>query len=82
MFETEYRKEPYMCNKCKRFHRYEFKGKPSETHLEHFGYFHRYISDYTQTELFNLDLKESWKRESKKEKVKVKDRSRKPLFIN
>jgi len=59
----DYRKEPYFCTKCNRFHYCLFKGKPSETHLEHFGYKAQYKSEYTQAQLFKLDFKKKWKRE-------------------
>lgn len=60
----EFKKEAYWCNKCKRFHKPNTKGKPSITHLEHFVYIARYISEYTQAELFKLSFKKAWKRES------------------
>lgn len=73
-FKTKYEQETYMCNKCKRFHRYLVKNKPSITHLEHFCYFSKYKRDFSQSELFKLSFKESWKRE--------KVRQSKDLFIN
>lgn len=66
MFETEYKKEPYMCNKCKTFHNPITKGKRNITHLEHFCYFSKYRADFDQAELFKLSFKKSWKREAKK----------------
>jgi len=77
-FKTEYEKEPYYCSKCKKFHRYLVKKKPSTIHLEHFCYFYKYKKDYTQTEAFNLGFKKSWKRIGKEKK----ERTSKPLFIN
>jgi len=63
---NEYKKEAYFCNKCNRFHSYLTKGKPSETHLEHFAYKRMYKSEFTQSELFKLDFKKKWKREGNK----------------
>lgn len=78
MTKQEYKKEAYWCNKCKRFHNPKFKKQPSITHLEHFCYFYKYKSDYTQAELFKISFKESWKREGKRiEKNKLKS-----IYIN
>ena len=66
--KQEYQQKAYWCNKCKRFHRYKVKGKPIITHKEHFCYFHKFKSDYTQAELFKVDFKKVWKRESNKQR--------------
>lgn len=83
MTKQEYKKETYWCNKCKRFHNPKFKKQPSITHLEHFCYFHKFKSDYTQAELSNMDIKKSWERTIKTHKEKKKkERIGQPLFIN
>lgn len=85
MFETKYEKEPYWCSECKRFHDPIRNNQPSITHKEHFCYFSRYKKDFSNTELFNMGIKNSWKRTIKtqeKEKEKEKERTKKPLYIN
>ena len=64
--KLNYEKETYWCNKCKKFHRYLARGKPSITHKEHFIYISRYKHDFSQTELFKLSFKGTWKREANK----------------
>ena len=61
-----YKKEKYYCNECKCFHSYIVKGKPSKTHTEHFAYKRKYYSEFSNTELFNIDFKKKWKREGNK----------------
>lgn len=61
----DYEKETYMCNDCKKFHRYLSRGKPSRTHKEHFCYISRYKYEFSQTELFKLGFKRAWQKEAK-----------------
>lgn len=73
-----YEKETYWCNNCKKFHRYLFQGKPSITHLEHFCYISRYKYEFSQSELFKLGFKKSWKNKG----VRISKGIKKEGFIN
>ena len=55
----------YFCTVHKRFHKYLYKGIPSQTYLKCLksGNILKFKDDYTNTELFNMDFSKKWTQE-------------------